>query len=985
MTDQNLDPCGCCDPNLPEPTIDNAPGLSHLAYRIGTHPTFMRRMLAQMPREAIEDAPNQIRHPLARLTTRSTDDPAIALLDAWAIVADVLTFYQERLANEGFLRTATERRSILEQARLIGYELGPGVAASAYLAFVVDTAARAPASAVVAQGTKVQSVPGQNELPQTFEVSADITARVEWNALKPRHLRPQQLAIANSRLYLLGLSVGVGPGATDLDATQTYPLDADTPLPSTGTVQGVEVTTLYVDGTTTNLKSGDVILLVGRQPSGTTTTETLPRTVLGVTEENALNRTRVDFDVPTPAPGGGLGGGVLKARVSVQLLTLDSQAVDQQIVGQTWKNTELTAWLTAQGWSASHALGYIFGTYNYPKPKTGLPPGAPGAFALRARLGFFGHNAPAYASLTSAVQGAFYPWDDGLSIWKQSLKTGQTGPPYYQDADCFLERSAPELVSNGWVVFELPPKQFSVFRLTTAAESSQAGFSLSAKCTGLKLATADAGRALADNASDKSESFSLRKTTAHVASERLVLAQLPITTPLGKGTDEEHRLTLDRMVLNLAESQPIAVTGERADLPGVTVSEVVILDAVEHSGGFTTLLFKSPGLRFTYMRSTVTLSANVALATHGETVTEVLGNGDTGQPNQSFVLKKPPLTYIASSDPAGARSSLALRVNRALWAETPQLFGLDARAEAYILHRDDDGKTSIVFGDGVQGARLPTGVGNVTATYRSGIGLGGMVGADRLTLPLTRPLGIRDVSNPLPASGAADPESRDRARTNAPLTVLAMGRIVSLQDAEDFARAFAGIGKAHALALWRKGVQWAHLTVAGDAPVPSEDGTVTALSDHRVDATSPLGQHLVDAIERSREPSLRVRVDTYQPVFFNVSASVLIDPRYLWADVAAAITTALGAAFAFESRAFAQPVTKAEVIRVVQSAPGVVFVAVDAFHRFDQPAVSPPPDLLTAGTVGWPEDRPAPVALAELLVVNPLGIALTPLPPEAVQ
>jgi len=208
---------------------------------------------------------------------------------------------------------------------------------------------------------------------------------------------------------------------------------------------------------------------------------------------------------------------------------------------------------------------------------------------------------------------------------------------------------------------------------------------------------------------------------------------------------------------------------------------------------------------------------------------------------------------------------------------------------------------------------------------------------------------------------------------------------VSLRDAEEFARAFAGIGKAHALALWRKGVQWAHLTVAGDAPVPSEDGTVTALSDHRVDATSPLGQHLVDAIERSREPSLRVRVDTYQPVFFNVSASVLIDPRYLWADVAAAITTALGAAFAFESRAFAQPVTKAEVIRVVQSAPGVVFVAVDAFHRFDQPAVSPPPDLLTAGTVGWPEDRPAPVALAELLVVNPLGIALTPLPPEAVQ
>ena len=40
----------------------------------------------------------------------------MALIDACACVADVLTFYQERIANEGFLRTATERRSVLELA-----------------------------------------------------------------------------------------------------------------------------------------------------------------------------------------------------------------------------------------------------------------------------------------------------------------------------------------------------------------------------------------------------------------------------------------------------------------------------------------------------------------------------------------------------------------------------------------------------------------------------------------------------------------------------------------------------------------------------------------------------------------------------------------------------------------------------------------------------------------------------------------------------
>ena len=62
----------------------------------------------------------------------------MALLDSWATVGDVITFYQERIANELFLSTAKERRSVLELARLIGYELKPGLAASVLLAFRLD-------------------------------------------------------------------------------------------------------------------------------------------------------------------------------------------------------------------------------------------------------------------------------------------------------------------------------------------------------------------------------------------------------------------------------------------------------------------------------------------------------------------------------------------------------------------------------------------------------------------------------------------------------------------------------------------------------------------------------------------------------------------------------------------------------------------------------------------------------------------------------
>src|ERR1035441_4575129 len=133
--DVKLDTCGCCGTPPSPPAIENRPGLPALSYRLGTHASFFERMVAELAIQPVPDNPAS--RPLAPLSTRSTGDPAIALLDAWATVADVLTFYQERIANEGYLRTATERRSVLELAREIGYELKPGVAASADLAFTV--------------------------------------------------------------------------------------------------------------------------------------------------------------------------------------------------------------------------------------------------------------------------------------------------------------------------------------------------------------------------------------------------------------------------------------------------------------------------------------------------------------------------------------------------------------------------------------------------------------------------------------------------------------------------------------------------------------------------------------------------------------------------------------------------------------------------------------------------------------------------------
>ena len=191
----------------------NAPGQDHLHYRAGTHASFLSTMLARL---SSHDFPA-----LNVLVARTPNDPAIAILDAWATVADVLTFYQERIANEGYLRTATERLSVLELARLVGYELRPGVSATAYLAFTLD---KDTAPVEIPKGARSNSIPDPGEQMQAFETAEPLMARVEWNAMKPRLTTPQ-LALnkdENHRdvLYLAGT-------ATDLKSNDRLIVSSD--------------------------------------------------------------------------------------------------------------------------------------------------------------------------------------------------------------------------------------------------------------------------------------------------------------------------------------------------------------------------------------------------------------------------------------------------------------------------------------------------------------------------------------------------------------------------------------------------------------------------------------------------------------------------------------------------------------------------------------------------------------------------------------
>src|SRR5262249_32023586 len=175
-------PCGCCAGIVvatPAPEY-NRPGLPSIAYRVGSYGAFRESMLARLSSiyiDVSEDGrPEAITrvYPLKELTTRDLSESSVSLLDAWAIVGDVLSFYQKRIANEGYLIAAKERLSFVELARLIGYKPRPGVSASVFLAFSVTSDFL---KGSIAAGTRAQSIPGSGETAQYFETSNALEAR----------------------------------------------------------------------------------------------------------------------------------------------------------------------------------------------------------------------------------------------------------------------------------------------------------------------------------------------------------------------------------------------------------------------------------------------------------------------------------------------------------------------------------------------------------------------------------------------------------------------------------------------------------------------------------------------------------------------------------------------------------------------------------------------------------------------------------------
>ena len=106
-------------------------------------------------------------------TSTNPADMGVTLLELFAYLGDLLNFYIDRAANEGFLATASQRESILQIAGILGYTSSPMSPSSTTLTFTNTTGSSITVPALT-QVASTAIVNGANT-QITFETDNDVT------------------------------------------------------------------------------------------------------------------------------------------------------------------------------------------------------------------------------------------------------------------------------------------------------------------------------------------------------------------------------------------------------------------------------------------------------------------------------------------------------------------------------------------------------------------------------------------------------------------------------------------------------------------------------------------------------------------------------------------------------------------------------------------------------------------------------------------
>jgi predicted phage baseplate assembly protein len=935
-------PKGCCDapekPPAAPVTPSNPPGLAAIQYRIGTFTTFRRAMLDAVPLVSVPAdtrfTPAQPRqNPFAKWHEGMAGDYHTLLIELWAYLADILTFYQERIANEAYLATATQRDSLRRLAELIAYQPQPGSAATALLAFTIEKDKKVTIPAGFRTGSKAK--PGKQAA--VFETDAGIAAISQHSAIPLSMVAPTN-QFAALRDY--GLLLGV-------DATSNLALAASNIYGLAGAAYletfTFDPTVVRAEALTPELALTSDIAFTTEASRSSGISEVAPAESLlpaALTEQpESLSGSRVISSAVAVSPASAslrvvdrgltrglylssnqrrvvLRGTSTRLAVGDYVLVVENEraagekATPRQLSTVTTDKKSATTTIT---WREEADVSYTNVTL----------------YALRVTAAPFGNNAPLFSSLPAALQSGD-SWDD------EAKARAYVPSANILFLDSTYDKAKGTADNPSWAVL-LSDKAATPFHVVEARPASKADYVISAKVTRLKL-TESIPAPLPD------KTFPLRTTVILTGSELLPLENdLPLPDPLSGA-----KLILAGLYPQLTVGQTVILQGTLFDTTTGSPTEVVSAEAailaeppvVNEADNITTVMLKK-ALENNYARAGAVLFANVVEATQGETVRdEVLGSGNGGA-FQTFKLKKQPLTYLPANDSEGlsaVTSTLLVTVNGVRWQEQRTLFESTPDGQDFTAVQDDDEKTSVIFGDGVNGARPPTGRDNIHARYRKGLGTSGNVEAGGIQQLIDNMPGVQKVANPQTAFGGADREDMTQIRTNASTSLRTFGRAVGTADYAALALSYPGVAKASASWVTRDPVTLKALAH------PYIQLIIATADEQPLAAQPTFALKLRSFLDQRRDPNVPLRVTDFIPVYIEVNATIEIDDRFPRHATISKAQAALNPGvnpdntigfFAFERLGFGESIHLSAVYAALQAVAGVKDARITTLRRRD--------------------------------------------------
>ncbi len=769
--------CGCPAPPFPAST-GNAPAQKAISYRIGDFLAFRRALLQALPGET----------ELKDWTPKPDGDLALQMVDWWAYIADILTFYSECAANESYLRTARLPESVAHLVATLGYRPRPALGAKAQLAALLSPNVRAPVLAP--KGTQIQSKPGPNAPPQVYEIDQDTQVggpdlvicdvapavspltnsdkKILWLAGKVSGIKPAESLLLIARTALTGgASSPFAWIAANSTASKKDPLGNDVTEMTFSVLSG---------GVDASLSANDFVLLRARQNAPLWSYETTSA-VLTASSAQLAGVAR------------GLNAGALML-IDVAPSTVQSGGPGFQL-----------SWQLPEGFSP--------------------PPG----FVFEDMAAQF--VVPASAKKLDLIEIAV-PASNSTPI--ASTPVVVTG---YAEAVWYANGDGPNPPQGS------PPPVPAIGML-----SASISFAEIASFSGPD------------------------PTLVTIRWDWLQVGDLaPVLSTDNYTTKQSTNVTLDPASKNVFPPGPAFALVE-------DVNGVGDLATVNGGGGATATL---GGLSQNLM-TPIDLMFSAIPVSQGKTVaSETLGSGDTRVAGQDFTLTKSPVTYF--SDPKSISgdqfsSTVSVSVNGVRWQEAHSFFDAGPTDQIFVLREDDQGATHVQFGDGANGARPPTGVNNLVATYRYGAG-GPAPATETLTTLLTPVPGLKGVRNPLVPVAGADADPPARVKTLAPASVLTLNRVVSLDDFAATALSAGGVTKVIA-------------SFAIDPVSQRTKTTVYVAGDSGAAASARLALQGAGAVMSD------VVVLPASPVEAAVTVNYLRDPRYADSDVQQRLRVALG-------------------------------------------------------------------------------------------